>query len=251
MKTSRIPHHRADAWEWWRQRAWEVHEQGWWQKDIAAALGVSTAAVCQWLKRRREGGEEALHTRLRPEGPSKLTAEPWAQRPALLMRGAEAEGFRGDGWTAAGVTDGSWRTGARRREPPGPVKRPCVRSVVAVKQPGPVAGSHLREVGSGGGERVPEGLVCTPRGQPLLLVHVAHGRCIAVVMVGEQKRRVVDEGVGGLDRRPPRCRRLQAVAQQTLQPGERLAQPPRLWGARGEPAPPWACRPTRSAAPAT
>src|SRR5260370_7888817 len=83
MKTSRIPHHRADAWEWWRQRAWEVHEQGWWQKDSAAALGVSTAAVCEWLKRRREGGEEALHTRLRPRRPSKLTAEPWAQLPPL------------------------------------------------------------------------------------------------------------------------------------------------------------------------
>jgi transposase len=87
-----------------------LHEQGWWQKDIAAALGVSNAAVCQWLKRRREGGEEALHTRPRPGGPSKLTAEQWAQLPALLMRGAEAYGFRGDVWTAPRVTDVIWRT---------------------------------------------------------------------------------------------------------------------------------------------
>ncbi|MBF6592714.1 MAG: helix-turn-helix domain-containing protein [Ktedonobacterales bacterium] len=57
---------RPDAWEWRRQRAWEVHEQGWWQKDIATALGVSRAAVCQWLKRRRAGGAEALRTQPRP-----------------------------------------------------------------------------------------------------------------------------------------------------------------------------------------
>ena len=41
-------------------------KQGWWQKDIAAALGVSRAAVCQWIKRAREGGVEALRTRPRP-----------------------------------------------------------------------------------------------------------------------------------------------------------------------------------------
>jgi transposase len=94
---------RADAWEWRRQRAWEWHEQGWWQKDIAAALGVSRAAVCQWLKRRREGGAEALRTRPRPGGPTKLTAEQRAQIPGLLARGAEAYGFRGEVWTATRI----------------------------------------------------------------------------------------------------------------------------------------------------
>jgi transposase len=96
MKTAKRP---ADAWEWRRQRAGELHEQGWWQKDIAAALGVSRAAVCQWLKRRREGGVEALRTRPRPGGPPKLTAEQRAQVPGVLARGAEAFGFRGDVWT--------------------------------------------------------------------------------------------------------------------------------------------------------
>jgi predicted transcriptional regulator len=35
-----------------RYRAWELKQQGWKQKDIAQALGVSEAAVSQWLKRR-------------------------------------------------------------------------------------------------------------------------------------------------------------------------------------------------------
>ncbi len=52
--------------EWRRQRAWELSQQGWWQKDIAAALGVSCAAVCQWLKRAREQGVEALRPQPRP-----------------------------------------------------------------------------------------------------------------------------------------------------------------------------------------
>ena len=94
---------RTDSWEWRRQRTWELSKQGWWQKDIAAALGVSCAAVCQWIKRAREGGVEALHTRPRPGGPAKLSAQQRAQIPALLARGAEAYGFRGDVWTAKRV----------------------------------------------------------------------------------------------------------------------------------------------------
>src|SRR5260370_38234799 len=94
------PQRRPEAWGWRRQRAWELHEQGWWQKDIAAALGVSRAAVCQWLKRRREGGAEALQTRPQPGRAPRLTVEQRAQLPGLLARGAEAYGFRGDVWTA-------------------------------------------------------------------------------------------------------------------------------------------------------
>src|SRR5258708_1701874 len=94
---------RPDAWEWRRQRAWELHEHGWWQKDIAAALGVSRAAVCQWLRRRREGGADALRTRPQPGRTARLTAEQRAEVPGLLARGAEAYGFRGDVWTARRV----------------------------------------------------------------------------------------------------------------------------------------------------
>ena len=39
-----------------RKRAWALKQQGWLQKDIAAALGVSEGAVSQWLKRAREAG---------------------------------------------------------------------------------------------------------------------------------------------------------------------------------------------------
>src|SRR5579872_5898671 len=100
-----------DGREWRRQRAWELHQAGWWQKDIAAALGVSRAAVCQWVKCAREGGGvEALRSRPHRGGPSKLTGEQRAQIPALLARGAPAYGLRGDVWTAKRIAEVIWRT---------------------------------------------------------------------------------------------------------------------------------------------
>jgi transposase len=93
----------SDVREWRRLRAWELHQLGWLQKDIAMALGVSKGAVSQWLKRGRAGGVAALKAQPRPGVPPKLAAEQRAQVPALLARGAEAFGFRGDVWTCKRV----------------------------------------------------------------------------------------------------------------------------------------------------
>ncbi len=86
-----------------RLRAWELKQQGWQQRMIAAALGVTPGAVSQWLKRATEGGIAALRTRLRPGRTPKLTAEQRARIPDLLARGAEAYGFVGDVWTTPRV----------------------------------------------------------------------------------------------------------------------------------------------------
>lgn len=110
MSTTTSATKRSDAWEWRRRRAGELAPQGWWQKDLAAALGVSRAAVCQWLQRARAGGEAALRTRPRPGSPPKLTAEQKARIPALLAQGAAAHGSRGDVWTARRVADLIGRT---------------------------------------------------------------------------------------------------------------------------------------------
>jgi transposase len=80
-------------------------------------LGVSCAAVCQWLKAAREGGVEALRNRPHPGGPARLTGEQRAQIPALLARGAPAYGFRGDVWTAKRIAEVIWRTFGVRYHP--------------------------------------------------------------------------------------------------------------------------------------
>ncbi len=88
-----------------RRRARELKEQGWKQKDIAAALGVTEGAVSQWLKRGREGGVEALRRHSTPGPQAKLSAEQLAELPGLLNRGSEAFGFRGEVWTTKRVAE--------------------------------------------------------------------------------------------------------------------------------------------------
>jgi transposase len=96
---------KADWREERRKQAWKLKEQGWPQKDIAVALGVSEGAVSHWMKRGREGGIEALEGHP-PKGVSpRLTAEQKAQIPELLAKGAASYGFRGDVWTARRVTE--------------------------------------------------------------------------------------------------------------------------------------------------
>ena len=67
--------------------------------------GVTEGAVSQWVIRGRTGGVAALRHRPPPGPSSRLTAEQLAQLPALLARGAERFGFRGDVWTARRVTE--------------------------------------------------------------------------------------------------------------------------------------------------
>jgi transposase len=85
-------------------RALELHQQGWIQRDIAAALGATESAVSQWLASARHAGPEALtsHTDRRGVAP-KLTAEQLRLVPDFLWHGAEAYGFRGDLWTCGRV----------------------------------------------------------------------------------------------------------------------------------------------------
>src|SRR5258708_33073017 len=92
---------KADWREERRKRAWALKQQGWLQKDSAAALGVSAGAVSQWLTRAREAGSvEALARRPPPGMTPRLSQEQRAQIPALLAQGAGAHGVRRGVWAA-------------------------------------------------------------------------------------------------------------------------------------------------------
>ena len=90
---------RGDWKEWRRRRAWELRQQGWTQKEIAEALGVTQGAVSQWMKIGREQGAEGLRGKIAQGPKARLSQEQLAQLPALLSQGAEAHGFRGAVWT--------------------------------------------------------------------------------------------------------------------------------------------------------
>ena len=83
-----------------RLRAWDLHQQGWKQKDIATALGVSAGAVSQWLKRGRTGGVEQLRRQPPPGAQPRLSLEQLTKLRDLLAQGAEAFGFIGEVWTS-------------------------------------------------------------------------------------------------------------------------------------------------------
>ena len=86
-----------------RFQAWQHQQKGWSQRQMAEALGVSEAAVSQWMRRARDGGPEALRHRSPPGAPRRLSADQLASLPALLHRGAEAYGFRGPVWTCGRI----------------------------------------------------------------------------------------------------------------------------------------------------
>ena len=86
-----------------RRRAWELYQQGWTQRQIAASLGVSQGAVSQWLKRGRAGGVEALRRRPAPGAMPRLTMEQRAYLAELLEQGPAAYGFPGCGWSRSSV----------------------------------------------------------------------------------------------------------------------------------------------------
>ncbi len=86
-----------------RLQAWRLKQKGWKQRDIAEALGVTTGAVSQWVKRAREDGVEGLRHR-RGGGPKpRLSEDQWTGLPELLAKGAEHFGFRGEVWTQGRV----------------------------------------------------------------------------------------------------------------------------------------------------
>lgn len=88
-----------------RLQAWHLKQQGWPQRQIAEALGVSAGAVSQWMTRARQGGPEALRARLSPGAPRQLTPEQLTRLPTLLDRGPAAYGFRGQIWTRERVAE--------------------------------------------------------------------------------------------------------------------------------------------------
>jgi hypothetical protein len=58
-----------------RKRALELQRYGWQPCELAAAFGVSAAAVSPWVAEARVRGREAWRAKPRPIGPVKLTSD--------------------------------------------------------------------------------------------------------------------------------------------------------------------------------
>lgn len=90
-----------------RLRAVELHRQGWQQKLIAQALGVTKGAVSQWIKRAKavpaEQQAQALQVKKSSGRPPSIGPEDRRGLEELIERGPEAFGFVGAVWTARRV----------------------------------------------------------------------------------------------------------------------------------------------------
>jgi transposase len=90
--------------EWRRLRALDLKRQGWYQREIASALGVAEETVSRWLARAREGGAEALLAQPAPGHPPRLSPAQKRLIPEFLWHGPEAYGFHGAVWTCARIS---------------------------------------------------------------------------------------------------------------------------------------------------
>ncbi|MBU3699143.1 MAG: helix-turn-helix domain-containing protein [Candidatus Kapabacteria bacterium] len=82
-----------------RQRAWQLHSQGWRAVDIATALDVSAAAVSQWLKAARERGADGLLSRPKPGAPRALTDRHMLMLRVLVTSSPREHRIESDKWT--------------------------------------------------------------------------------------------------------------------------------------------------------
>lgn len=104
QELTEVPNTFSDWREARRFRGWELHEKGWGPTRIAEALGVTSGAVCQWIKAVEEGGLRALLSSTTKRGSKpRLPLEELKRLPEFLERGPEAYGFRGAVWTRARV----------------------------------------------------------------------------------------------------------------------------------------------------
>jgi transposase len=100
---STIPTGFRDWKEWRRMRALSLKHEGWSQRAIAEALGVSEPAVSQWLAAAEQAGPSALRSHPAPGRPCRLTEGQKRLIPEFLWHGPEAYGFRGGVWTCARI----------------------------------------------------------------------------------------------------------------------------------------------------
>jgi transposase len=117
-----------------RLQAWQLKQQGWPQRQIAAALGVTEGAISQWMTRARAAGPDALRHRSPRGAPRRLTDDQLARLPALLRRGPTAYGFRGDLWTRSRIA-AVIRLEFGVRYHPGHISRVCKASRWSPQKP--------------------------------------------------------------------------------------------------------------------
>ena len=86
-------------------RAMTLLDQGRSQAQVARQLGVTPAAVSQWVKARNQGGEEALRAKPHAGPKPKLNDRQLKRLEKLLQRGPRKSGYPTELWTLKRVVE--------------------------------------------------------------------------------------------------------------------------------------------------
>lgn len=99
------PKGSADLLEDRRKRALALLDAGHSLHEVGRRIGCGANSVMRWRNARRRGGEEALRVRFSPGRPRKLDEAQRKRLVRLLLKGAQAYGYRTNLWTTARIAE--------------------------------------------------------------------------------------------------------------------------------------------------
>src|SRR5438270_892960 len=73
--------------------------------EVGRRIGCEASSVMRWRDARRRGGEKGLKVRYSPGRPLKLESRQRKRLVRLLLRGAQAYGYRTNLWTTARIAE--------------------------------------------------------------------------------------------------------------------------------------------------
>jgi len=99
------PQGSADLLEDRRRRALALLDSGCSLNEVGRRIGCEASSVMRWRDARRRGGEKGLKVRYSPGRPLKLELRQRKRLVRLLLRGAQAYGYRTNLWTTARIAE--------------------------------------------------------------------------------------------------------------------------------------------------
>ncbi len=86
-----------------RHQALRLLDEGFSLNEVGRILDLAPSSVMRWRDARKSGGEEALKVQFSPGRPATLTSRQRRKIVKLLLKGAMANGFSTELWTAQRV----------------------------------------------------------------------------------------------------------------------------------------------------
>jgi len=88
-----------------RKRALALLDTGQTLNEVARQIGCNASSVMRWRDARRRRGEKGLEVRFSPGRPRRLDRKQQQRLIRMLLKGAQAQGYRTELWTTARIAE--------------------------------------------------------------------------------------------------------------------------------------------------